>query len=141
MNTEVNIAGVKLKNPVMTASGTFGSGIEFSNFIDLNKLGGITTKGVATKHYNTFLLGAGALQYAKASVKVPSEVSRDPAKNGGEDILFTRVRETIHPNGFSFVKPATGYTASPTNAQLADSSNWVIKGNPKNIAMVKITTL
>ena len=47
MNTEVNIAGVKLKNPVMTASGTFGSGIEFSNFIDLNKLGGITTKGVA----------------------------------------------------------------------------------------------
>ena len=47
MNTEVNIAGVKLKNPVMTASGTFGSGIEFSDFIDLNKLGGITTKGVA----------------------------------------------------------------------------------------------
>lgn len=43
----VSIAGVELKNPVMTASGTFGSGAEYSEFVDLNKLGGITTKGVA----------------------------------------------------------------------------------------------
>ncbi|MDO4621621.1 MAG: dihydroorotate dehydrogenase [Eubacteriales bacterium] len=43
----VRIAGVELKNPVMTASGTFGSGAEYSEFVDLNKLGGITTKGVA----------------------------------------------------------------------------------------------
>ena len=43
----VNLAGVTLKNPVMTASGTFGSGEEFSEFVDLNKLGAITTKGVA----------------------------------------------------------------------------------------------
>ncbi|HRU99159.1 MAG TPA: hypothetical protein P5092_17235 [Ruminococcus sp.] len=123
-------------------SGSYGNGMpKFSSAAPaLTLTGATTTKGVATKHYTTFLLGAGALQYAKASVKVPSEVSRDPAKNGGEDILYTRVRETIHPNGFSFVKPATGYTASPTNAQLADSNNWVIKGNPKNIAMVKIKT-
>ena len=47
MNTEVNIAGVKLKNPVMTASGTFGSGIEYSEFVDLNKLGAVVTKGVS----------------------------------------------------------------------------------------------
>ena len=47
MNTEVTIAGVKFKNPVMTASGTFGSGMEYSNFVDLNALGGIVTKGVA----------------------------------------------------------------------------------------------
>ncbi|MBR2529720.1 MAG: dihydroorotate dehydrogenase, partial [Lachnospiraceae bacterium] len=47
MNTSVSIAGVKLKNPVMTASGTFGSGMEYSEFVDLNKLGAVVTKGVS----------------------------------------------------------------------------------------------
>lgn len=47
MNTKVNLAGVELKNPVMTASGTFGSGAEYSEFVDLNKLGAVVTKGVA----------------------------------------------------------------------------------------------
>ena len=47
MNTSVNLAGVTLKNPVMTASGTFGSGAEYSQFVDLNKLGAVVTKGVA----------------------------------------------------------------------------------------------
>lgn len=47
MNTKVSIAGVEFKNPVMTASGTFGSGMEYSQFVDLNKLGAVVTKGVA----------------------------------------------------------------------------------------------
>lgn len=47
MNTSVNIAGVTFKNPVMTASGTFGSGAEYAEFIDLNRLGAVVTKGVA----------------------------------------------------------------------------------------------
>lgn len=47
MNTTVNIAGVTLKNPVMTASGTFGSGSEYSEFVDLGRLGAVVTKGVA----------------------------------------------------------------------------------------------
>lgn len=47
MNTSVTLAGVTLKNPVMTASGTFGSGAEFSEFVDLNNLGAVVTKGVA----------------------------------------------------------------------------------------------
>lgn len=47
MNTRVNLAGVLLKNPIMTASGTFGSGQEYSEFVDLNKLGAVVTKGVA----------------------------------------------------------------------------------------------
>lgn len=47
MNMKVNLAGVELKNPVMTASGTFGSGAEYSEFVDLNKLGAVVTKGVA----------------------------------------------------------------------------------------------
>lgn len=47
MNTKVNIAGVELKNPVTVASGTFGSGAEYGDFVDLNRLGAVTTKGVA----------------------------------------------------------------------------------------------
>ena len=47
MNTKVNIAGVEFKNPVTVASGTFGSGMEYGEFVDLNRLGAVTTKGVA----------------------------------------------------------------------------------------------
>lgn len=47
MNTKVSIAGVELKNPITVASGTFGSGMEYDEFVDLNLLGAITTKGVA----------------------------------------------------------------------------------------------
>ncbi len=49
MNTKVKIAGVEFQNPVMEASGTFGSGMEYSEFVDLNKLGAVVTKGVANK--------------------------------------------------------------------------------------------
>ena len=47
INMSVDIAGVTLKNPVMTASGTFGSGEEYSEFVDLSRLGAVVTKGVA----------------------------------------------------------------------------------------------
>lgn len=49
MNTEVNLAGIKMKNPITVASGTFGYGREFSEYIDLNQLGGIITKGTSLK--------------------------------------------------------------------------------------------
>ena len=49
MNTNINFAGIEMKNPVTVASGTFGYGREFSEFIDLNKLGGIVTKGTSLK--------------------------------------------------------------------------------------------
>lgn len=48
MNTIVKIAGVEWKNPVTTASGTFGSGLEYSGFVDLNEIGAVTTKGVSS---------------------------------------------------------------------------------------------
>ena len=48
MNAKVNLAGVELKNPVMVASGPFGSGAEYSEFVDLNRLGAVVTKGVAS---------------------------------------------------------------------------------------------
>lgn len=47
MNMSINIAGVEWENPVTVASGTFGSGAEFADFVDLNRLGAVTTKGVA----------------------------------------------------------------------------------------------
>lgn len=47
MNLEIDFAGVRMKNPVTTASGTFGSGLEYSELVDLNRLGAVTTKGVA----------------------------------------------------------------------------------------------
>lgn len=47
MNTKISIAGVELKNPITVASGTFGSGMEYDEFVDLNLLGAVTTKGVA----------------------------------------------------------------------------------------------
>src|SRR5574344_2836607 len=49
-NLTTNIAGLEFKNPVLTASGTFGYGIEFSDFIDLNRLGGIIVKGTTLNH-------------------------------------------------------------------------------------------
>ena len=49
MNTKINFAGIEMKNPVTVASGTFGYGREFNDFIDLNKLGGIITKGTSLK--------------------------------------------------------------------------------------------
>ena len=45
INMSVNIAGVELKNPVTVASGTFGSGMEYGEYVDLNRLGAVTTKG------------------------------------------------------------------------------------------------
>ena len=48
MDMRVNLAGVELKNPVMEASGTFGSGMEYAEFVDLNRLGAVVTKGVAS---------------------------------------------------------------------------------------------
>lgn len=90
--------------------------------------------GVAT----SYLLGNGAIQYAAAPVKTPSEVMRDSLTGGGYDALVTRIRETIHPNGFEFVKPASGYTSSPTDAQLAAAANWVRKADAKNIAIARV---
>ena len=49
-NLEVNIGALKLKNPVLTASGTFGYGEEFADFIDLNRLGGFIVKGTTLNH-------------------------------------------------------------------------------------------
>lgn len=90
--------------------------------------------------YTTYLLGSGVVRTAEGRVDIPSEVSRDPAKNGGQDTLYTRVRKTYHPNGFSFKIPSSGFSGSPTDAQLAATANWSIKFDPKAIPMAKLIT-
>lgn len=92
------------------------------------------------KEYTTYVLGQGVIRTASAPVEHPSEVERSAATNGGQDTLYTRIRETIHPNGFSFKKPTSGYTSSPTNAQLEASGNWSLIAKPKNIAIAQIIT-
>ena len=78
MNLGIDLCGVALKNPVMTASGTFGSGEEYSEFVDLNKLGAVVTKGVANvpwegnptprvaEVYGGMLLGVPNAQFEQA---------------------------------------------------------------------------
>lgn len=90
---------------------------------------------------NVYLFARGAVRHARANVEVPAEVSRDPKTNGGQNTLWTRIRETILPNGFSYSKPKTGYTASPTDAQLTAASNWTLVSDPKvtPIAELKLT--
>lgn len=92
------------------------------------------------KEYTTYLFGTGAIQHANGPVSVPYAEKRDELTNGGEDYIITRVRETLHPNGFSYVLPTSGYTHSPTDAQLAAAANWRLVGDPKGIAMARIIT-
>ena len=54
MNMKVNFAGVEFNNPITTASGTFGSGMEYADIVDLSKLGAVTTKGVARQSYPAY---------------------------------------------------------------------------------------
>ena len=90
--------------------------------------------------YTTYLLGTGAIQRADAPVTLPVETSRAAMTAGGTNYLITRIRETMHPNGFSFKKPGSGYTASPTDAQLSAAANWSIIADPKTIAMAKLVS-
>lgn len=97
-----------------------------------------TTEGFPK--YTTYLLGTGVFRTAPARIDRPVSVARDEAKNGGQETLYTRLRETIHPNGFSFKVPSSGFTESPTDAQLFNKANWVRKFNAKAIPMARIIT-
>lgn len=90
--------------------------------------------------YTTYLLGDGCLRYAPGKVYNPVGIQRDEAKNGGQETLYTRIRETIHPNGFSFKVPTSGFTESPTDTQLFNKANWARKFDAKAIPMAKIVT-
>lgn len=100
-----------------------------------------TTGSSATPaEYTTFLLGDGVLRQGYGRLDIPVEIARDAAKNGGQDTLYTRIREAIHPNGFVFTPPTTGWTESPTDAQLTAKANWKRAFDAKAIPMAQIIT-
>lgn len=86
---------------------------------------------VAVTDYTTYVLGNQFFDYDNVGVKVPNEMYRDPAKNGGVDTLYTRQRKLFVPKWISFTK-ASMQTNSPTPAELADGANWVIVNNGKS---------
>ncbi len=99
----------------------------------------VASTGVSgATEYSTYLLGEGALQFATAPVTHPVETDRDTLTAGGFDFFITRKRETLHPNGFTFKAPSSGYTKSPPDAQLGTGANWLIASDPKSIAIAKI---
>lgn len=82
-----------------------------------------TTAAVVQTQYTTYVLGDGAIEYTNCGAKVPSEMDRDPSKNGGEDTLYNRQRKCFAPYGISFTK-AVMSTMSPTDAELENGANW-----------------
>ena len=77
---------------------------------------------VAGTQYTSYVLGEGSISFEDIGAKVPYEMSRDPAKNGGQDTLYTRQRKVFAPKGISYEKT----TLSPTDAELSDGANWAL---------------
>lgn len=101
----------------------------------------VPTKDSATatgsKEYTTFVLGQGAIRYAQAPVDKPSEMSRNPEKNGGKDMIYTRVRECMAPYGFSFKGDVETDVGIPDEV-LFKADNWERKMPSKSILMTRI---
>ncbi len=113
--------------------------------IDINGITCIIDDGMPSKTteagttYDTYLYGKGALRTAKAPVTMPVEVWRDQKTKGGIDYIGTRMRETIHPNGFNYKLPSG--CVSPTNAQLFAKANWSLAWDePRAVFIGKMTT-
>lgn len=84
----------------------------------------VTEDEVSYVKYTTYVLGEGAIEYTNCGVKVPYEMDRDPAKNGGETTMYSRQRKIFSPVGVSWKN--TAGIVSPTNAQLEDGANWAL---------------
>lgn len=77
----------------------------------------------AHEEYTSYALGEGMVSYEDIGAKVPYEMDRDPAKNGGQDMLYTRQRKVFAPFGISYEKVSQA-SLSPTEAELANGANW-----------------
>ena len=107
MNTQTTIAGVTFKNPVMTASGTFGSGMEYEEFVDLNRLGAVVTKGVANVPWpgnpTPRVSGASSLSFS------PSRASSQASCAGRGSLSGQRRRFPLGCDAGLPELPAAGY--------------------------------
>lgn len=90
--------------------------------------------------YPTYLFGTGTFLIASGALKVSAEIKREPKIDGGRDELYTRQRITMHPNGFKFTIPSTGWTESPTDPQLFNGENWSLIHNHKAMPIAKLIT-
>lgn len=97
-----------------------------------------STTATGKKEYTTYLLGTGSILLGTGKESYPVEAVREAVKNGGQDLLLTRKTESIHPNGFSF-EPAQAKLIY-TDAEIANSENWVRKMPHKVIPMAKLIT-
>ena len=82
-----------------------------------------TTPKVEVIKYTTYVFGDGAIEYTNCGAKVPYEMDRDPAVNGGQDTLYSRQRKCFAPYGISFTKYSMS-SLSPTDAELEIGANW-----------------
>lgn len=115
------VGGASTK-PTASASATTGA------------IGNVTngTAGVAEVMetlYTTYVFGNGAIEYCDVGAEVPYEMSRNAAKNGGENTLYSRKRFVYAPKGISFI--GTTASLSPTDAELSDGKNWEMVNNGK----------
>ena len=78
--------------------------------------------------YTTYILGDGAIDYENIGAKIPLEMDRNPAKNGGEDTLYARQRKVFAPYGISYTKSSQA-KLSPTDAELSNGANWELVNN------------
>lgn len=83
--------------------------------------------------YTTYVLGNGSISYEDLGVKVPYEMNRNPAKNGGEDTLYSRQRKVFAPFGISYEK-ASQASLSPTDAELKKGENWSLVHSGESVA-------
>lgn len=83
--------------------------------------------------YTTYVLGNGSISYEDLGVKVPYEMNRNPAKNGGEDTLYSRQRKVFAPFGISYEKKSQA-SLSPTDAELKNGENWSLVHSGESVA-------
>lgn len=89
--------------------------------------------------YTTYVLGQGAMRFASAPVDIPSEMSRNPEKAGGKDMIYTRIRECFAPYGFSF-KGTIGSDIGISDSLLLSPDSWERKMPSKAIMMTRVIT-
>ena len=83
--------------------------------------------------YTTYVMGNGMFTYEDIGAKVPYEMNRNPAKNGGEDTLYSRQRKVFAPFGISYEKKSQA-TNSPTDAELENGENWTLVHSGESVA-------
>lgn len=104
-----------------TKSGTKYSAVASPNVANIGDYYEVDV--AAHDEYTSYVLGEGSIWYEDIGAKVPYEMDRDPAKNGGQDTLYTRQRKVFAPKGISYEKSSQA-SLSPKDTELANGANW-----------------